>query len=229
MIPWSYSRLNDFETCPKMFHEKHILKSVPYDDTSPHLVKGRDYHEKLERAVKQVIRQGGGGFPKEIIGVIPLIQDLVNHARGASDEPLFLTEQQRAMREDLKETGWFDKDVWVRVIWDWLIVPGDGTAVVIDWKTGKPWPDGGQLKLFAAAAMAAYPDIQQVDTAYVYVEHKKVTKERYTREEYAQIWDEFGERSELIQLANESGNWPAKPTQMGCRWCKVKCEHAGRG
>ena len=228
MIPWSFSRLNDFETCPKSFHEKHILKSVKFDNTSPHLIKGRDIHEKMERAVKQVIETGGGGFPKEIHSTVPFIQNMVRFARDTSDEPLFLTEQQRAMRENLSETSWFGKDVWVRVIWDWLII-ADDKAIVIDWKTGKPWPDQGQLKLFAGAAMAAYPQVESVRTAYVYTEHKKVTRESYEREEYNQIWDEFGERSELIQLANESGNWPAKPSTMGCRWCKVKCEHAGRG
>ena len=223
MIPWSYSRLNDFETCPKLFHEKHILKSIPYDDTSPHLIKGRDYHEKLERAVKQVIETGGGGFPKEIHHMVPMIQNLVRYARGTG-EAQFLTEQQRALTEDHKETGWFGDDVWVRVIWDWLILTNYGTAIVVDWKTGKPWPDGGQLKLFAGAAMACFPEIDVVSTAYVYVEHNKVVKEQYFRADYDAIWDEFGERSELIQLANESGSWPAKPSQMACKFCKAKCE-----
>ena len=223
-LAWSYSQLNDFESCPKKFQSKYILKEWPKEDDSPHLVKGRRIHEAMEKLVERVQECLGGGFDRAIYGevhhMIPLIQKLVSS--GGRIE----TEVQQSLTEQLHPTGWFDKNTWVRGIFD-LIIWFDDHALVIDWKTGKPWPDNGQLALFAAFAMAMESDIKYVDTAYVYIDHKgKAEKKRYTREDFDALWQDFGDRSELIQIANESGNWEVKPSKMACKYCKANCEHA---
>ena len=139
-----------------------------------------------------------------------------------------LPELQVTFNARMNEVSWFDKKAWCRVIFDLLIIVGD-FALIIDWKTGKVKPYSDQLKLFAGAVMTKYPQVKRVLSAYVWLEHPTQAPvwAEYTRKDQEAIWMEFGDRAELIQLANESGNWPAKKN-MFCGWCDAsesQCEH----
>jgi len=224
-MAWSFSRLNDFENCPKMFHSKYILKEWPKEDNSPHLIKGRRVHDKMEVALKKMQITLGGEYDDEIFPMVPVLQKIVAHAQNNNGE--IYTELQKALTDKLSACSWFDKQTWVRAIFDVLIMYKD-SALVIDWKTGKPSEDKGQLALFAAVVMALYPKIQSVTTSYVFIDHNKTVSKRFTRDQYEDLWHEFGDRAELIQIAVESGEWRATPNRRNCKWCKVReCEYKG--
>ena len=119
----------------------------------------------------------------------------------------------------MNEISWFDKSAWCRVILD-LIIIIDDFALILDWKTGKVKRYSDQLKLFAGAVMTKYPQVKRVLSAYIWLDHPSQAPiyAEYTSNDKEDIWLEFGDRAELIQLANESGNWPAKKN-MFCKWC----------
>ena len=209
-IAWSWSRLQTFEECPKKFYHINIKKDVPFPD-SPALQKGRDEHKALEQAV---IQWGGGSIHPDVIHMAPFIQQFCQ----AYDE--VTPEMKITLTEDLHTTDWRDWDgAWCRSALDLVGVKGD-TAAIVDWKTGKPWPDGGQLKLNAGALMAADPRINKVTTAYIYIHHQQSESKTYTREQFEDIWGGFRERAGRIQVANVNNDWPAKQNRF-CGRCPV--------
>jgi len=226
-IAWSWTRLNDFETCPRMFQGKYITKDFPKPDFDQlHFIKGRAIHKAIEDFLKE-----GVEIPFPIVSGVNVF-----HVKLDFLKPLFdklahvdtrLVEENICFAFDLSKRSWFAKDAWCRVIFDCLVIVGD-FALIIDWKSGKVKRHSDQLKLFAAAAMTLFPKVNRVMTAYVWCEHPTAspTFSEYTRADQDALWLEFGDRAELIQMASESGNWPAKKNNF-CKFCDAlpsQCE-----
>ena len=211
-IAWSYSRLSDFEQCPRLFQGKNISKDFPKENfNSPHLQRGKDVHKELENAVVK-----GSVLHESRQWLMPLIDKVRSYSKIG-------VELQMCLDPAHKQIDWFGKKgtAWCRMIFDLLVSPNDSIVVMIDWKTGKVRAEStDQLKLFSAGVFDKYPKAQKVLTAYVWVDHPTapMTWVEYTRADYAAIWEEFGDRAELIQLANESGQWPERPTYK-CMFC----------
>jgi len=226
-IAWSWTRLNDFETCPRMFQGKYITKDFPKPDfDQPHFIKGRAIHKAIEDYLKDgvvipyPIVAGDEKFFVNLDFLAPLF-DKMSRADSMT------VEENICFAFDLTKRSWFAKDAWCRVIFDALVIVDD-FALIIDWKSGKVKRHSDQLKLFAAAAMTLFPKVNRVMTAYIWCEHpkSKPTFSEYTRAEHDDLWMEFGDRAELIQMASESGNWPSKENNF-CRFCDAlpsQCE-----
>jgi hypothetical protein len=232
-IAWSWTRLETFEQCPRKFQGSYITKDFPQPDfDAPHFLKGRAVHEVLEHYIADgtpittpILHKDKKGqvheFKVDLLFLMPLL-DKLRSAQGTE------VELQVCYDQELNEISWFDKRAWCRVIFDLIVVVGD-FCLILDWKTGKVKQYSDQLKLFAGAAFTKYPNVNRVLSAYVWCEHptQKPVWAEYTRAKDAySIWEEFGDRAELIQMANESGNWPAKKN-MFCKWCDAlpsQCE-----
>lgn len=217
-IAWSYSRLNDFENCPRKFQGKYVSKDFPKENfDSPHLIRGRAVHKELEDAVVL-------GTPLD-----PTRKHLEPLVAALRRSKLVIAEQQVCFNARRQEKTWFAKDAWCRMIFD--VIAGDSShyMVNLDWKTGKVRRESkDQLKMFTGGIFEKYPDVQTVLTAYIWVDHplEPPTWIEYKRRDNESIWEEFGDRSEMIQLANEAGNWPATPNPL-CKWCPAavgQCE-----
>lgn len=249
-IAFSWSRLECFELCPKKFQLMHITKEMVTDFEAPHFAKGKAAHFLMEEHFKtgcdlkntvcKVKGENGKGFytvlrnPGRPIVQSNIIQSfefdfsfLENFCASINKATQVIPELKVTYDVRMHELGWFAKKAWVRVIFDLLIIVDD-FALVLDWKTGKVKPYSDQLKLFAGAVMTKYPKVKRVLTAYIWLEHpdQPPVWAEYTKKDHEDIWLEFGDRSELIQLANESGNWPAKKN-MFCKWCDAlpsQCE-----
>ena len=219
ILAWSWSRLNDFETCPKMFWGKYIQKCFPKPDfAAEHFVKGRAVHKALEDYMKNgvvipyPIIKDEYKFYVDLKFLLPLLNKM-------HEAPTKLVEEKLCFDMRMNKVGWWDKNAWVRVIMD-LIVVVDDFALIIDYKTGKVKQYSDQLKLCAGTAFEIFPQVNRVLSAYLWTEHphQKPTYAEYTRADNDDIWHSFGGRAELIQMANESGNWPAKKN-LFCKWC----------
>jgi len=219
-IAWSWSRWEKFDQCPKLFHGLNITKEVVMDSNAPPLVKGREYHDTLKDTMLVMLKGEQPEFPEHLAHVEPLQRKLYE----APNFSKIFVEQQLAFTEDMQRVGWFNRKppVWLRVGLDLIAIdPEARYALIIDYKTGKVRHverECSQLALFAVGAFAAYDEIDTIRTAYLWLEHNKKTEHTYTRDEYPDMLHEFGEKSELIQICNQSGNWPAKQNPR-CRWC----------
>lgn len=218
-IPWSWTRLDCFEQCPKKFKMQYITKEFPpFNADAPHIKKGKGLHKVMENYLKHgevlpyPIEYKGETYHIHLEFLYPLLDKL-------HEADIKLIEENVCFGINMKRLTWFDRSAWCRVIFDVLIVIDD-FALIVDWKSGKVKQYSDQLKLFAGAAFELFPQVNRVLTSYIWLEHpnKKPTWAEYKRSDNDDIWHEFGDRAELIQMANESGNWPAKKN-MFCKWC----------
>lgn len=214
VIPWSWSSLQSFETCPKRHYLTKISKEV-VEPTTPALAEGRAAHKALEDGVngKPML-----GFYRD--KYLPIVMK-VRAARGAK-----YAEQKFGVTKNFNRTGFFDKDAWCRGVID-LAVIGTTTGVLLDWKTGKPKIDSDQLKLFSAVGFGMYPFLQKIKAGYAWLEHDKIDTETYYRGDVPDIWNEFMPRVKRLEIAQERNDWPVKPSGL-CGWCPVgraRCEH----
>jgi len=233
MLALSWSRLNTYMQCPRKFHLEYITKSFPKEEKSIHLVKGEQLHKQLEDYV--LAKNGHAtmplGFSPEVRNALPYVDRLYTLYQGVYPEA------QVATRVDWTPTEWFAKDTAWRAIWD-AVCLSPNTAFIVDWKSGKinPYGEGfGQLHLSALIALERFKDVAEVNAAYVYIEHQKVTPIKVVREagqvtaegkpipHVAQLRTYFDQKFETVQLEKA---WEPIPNEF-CKWCpatKAMCK-----
>ncbi len=215
-VAWSYSALTSFETCPRRHYELRVAKSVT-EPQSEQLRWGNAVHKALELRAKE-----DKPLPTGMTQWEPLM------ARLVAVPGWTLTESQYALTSDFQSTHWFGKDVWLRMVLDFGKMKDD-KLLALDYKTGKVKPDTDQLKLFAAAMMQVYPDLEKVVTGYVWLKDKKITKETFKRDQLADLWGAFIPRVNRLQAAHDNDKWPENPSGLCRAWCPVlKCQFNGR-
>lgn len=218
MLPWSYSRLTAFETCPWRFKLTALTKVVR-EKQGPELVEGNRVHKVLERYAK-----GEADIPAADKHLRP-IGDMVRTAKGHK-----LFEHEFALTRALTPTGYWDADCWVRGKWDVGIIR-DKSAIIIDYKNGKRKPDLEQLQLFAGSALSSLPHIEGVTTAYAWLQANKLDREFFTREDAVNIWRGFAIRVHRMEEAAKNDHFPKRPSGLCKSYCPVgkkNCEHCGQ-
>ena len=218
VVPWSYSSLTSFETCPRRHYLTRITKQVVEPQTDA-LTFGNKVHKELELATKGE-KPLSAGFQN--------YKPLVDKLRAAPGRKLI--EYKFGLTRSFKPTGFFDKDVWVRGAIDYAAVT-EQKATVLDHKTGKPKVDMDQLRLFAGAALKLFPQVEQVKTGYIWLGYNKVDSESFKRGDEAEIWEDFSSRVIRMERALDKNDWPPKPSGLCRQWCHVGsklCEFCGK-
>lgn len=216
--PWSFTSYSAYLTCPKRFYLTRIAKAILEPETEV-LRWGKSVHRALELRVKDDTPLPDG------------MKQWEKYARwAASIGGQVATEQQVALDKHLTPVDYWSKDAWCRGVLD-LTITGNSVAIVCDYKTGKIRSDSDQLKLFAGFTFATQPQVQTVHTAYIWLNHDKVTGERYERSQLDNIWNTFRPAIERIERSHASGDWPARPSGLCANWCPVPrsvCPHSGK-
>lgn len=210
---FSYSRLKSLEDCPRKFHELSILKSVKEEPN-----ENTDYGTEVHLAFANRLKKG-----------TPLPLHLRHHekllASLAAAPGEHIVEQKVAINANYEPTGWFDKDVYCRVISDLTIINGS-RAAMFDWKTGKMSDDFSQLRLAGAVIFLLAPELEQIDLAYVWLKNKQVTKERMLRGDCQTVWADLMPRLARYQAAFDQKSFPPRPNYLCKGWCPVKtCQY----
>jgi len=217
-MPWSYSSLTAYETCPRRFLLTRVSKVVTEGDTEATLW-GKTVHTALEHRIRD-------GTPMS--DLLRKYEPIAARIAGMSGE--VMTETQVSLNAGLQPTTWFGKDVWVRGIVD-LTVKRDHKVMLLDWKTGKRKTDSDQLKLFAGMAFAVHPEVEEATTGFVWLKENKTDKEVFTRKDIPVIWQHFIPRVRRMEASHENNHWPAKPSGLCRNWCPVgrsNCEFCGK-
>lgn len=216
---WSYSKLKNFETCPKRYYAIDVAKQYKEDDEAGHLGYGNLVHKSLADRIN--------------VQHTPL-PDVVKHLEpwalkvlGGAPASKMLVEQQMAITKDFTKTEWFANDAWYRGIGDVVKIVGP-VALVIDWKTGKILEDGIQLALMAQCVFAHHPDVQKIRTEFVWLKEDAVTRADFTRDSMAAVWAGLLPRVTTLRIAHEAMDFPPKPNGLCKRFCVVdSCPHKG--
>lgn len=213
-IALSYSRLSTYKNCARKFKLQFLDKAFPDDSDNPHFVRGNRIHSQLENYVMWKNADESFEQPKmaeEAKNAIPIIDNIFEMYTSV------LPEQKLCLDKDWNKTGWFDSNAYLRAILD-LIAFRPGRALIGDYKTGKVRSYneyGGQLHLNAAMLFAIEPEIEVIDVAYFFVDHKETIKVQFTRDQYREFREHFDEYHRKV---NSETDWEPTINQY-CKWC----------
>jgi hypothetical protein len=213
---WSFSKLKNFETCPKRHYEVDILKN--FRDESEQLSEGHAVHKALARRLC-----GDAQLPA------PMASYEVWCGRILATPGTILVEQQLAITANYGPAKWFGKDAWFRAVVDVLQIHGPA-ALVLDWKTGKIVEDSQQLALAACVVFAHYPEVQRILSKFVWLKEDAETKAVYTRDDIPGIWAGIAPRVSALSGSATAGaaGYPPRPGRLCRRYCPVSsCPHHG--
>lgn len=231
---WSYSALNNFETCPKKFYHTSIAKDF-VEPESEHRKWGYAVHDAFAKAVDHSPK-----LPPEMSKWEPWVK----FAKEPFDPLTTMrkAEMKLAITEQMNPCEYFDKrvPVWFRAVADVLKISGP-YARVIDWKTGNSdcyldpetntWKtNSDQLNLTAATVMAHYPMVQHVKMDFVWLKEDYWTTDLISRVDLPKLWQRMLPRVEKMKLSHATGIYEPKPSGLCKRHCPVKsCQYHGKG
>lgn len=171
---WSFSRWKDHRECPRRAHWKHILKKpVLVGDAwyapdkapkSPAMQRGGDIHKEGEDYLKGKLR----AVPKSFETFALEMKELRKLAASS--------EAKWGLTVAWKPVDYFDwARCWLRVVLDARVWAATRRARVIDFKTGKFYPDDNdaQMELYAAAAFAHLLEADEVDVELWYLDQPR--------------------------------------------------------
>lgn len=214
---WSYSKLKNFETCPKRHYNVDVAKIVSEDEESGALAEGNAVHKVLDQAI-------GKDMP------LPLgreyLQKWVDKMRAPGAEKV-LTEQKFAITEGLTPTEYFGYDAWYRGQADVIRINGP-VALAVDWKTGKILEDGVQLALMAQCVFSHHPQVKKIRTEFVWLKENATTRLDLSRSDMVKIWADILPRVARLKAAYDATEFPPKPGYLCRKYCPVvACPHHG--
>lgn len=212
---WSYSKLKNYETCPKRHYNVDVAKTVK-EEESEHIAYGNAVHKALADAIS-----GKAPLPKPFNHLQEWV-DKVTRSEGT-----ILVEQQLAITKELNPTEWFGKNVWFRGVGDVVKINGP-VALAIDWKTGKITEDGVQLALMAQCVFAHHPAVEKIRTEFVWLKEDATTRADFTRDDMVKVWAGLLPRVSILENAYVAQEFPPKPGYLCRRFCPVtSCPHHG--
>jgi hypothetical protein len=212
----SYSSIKLYENCPLRYYRQRVIKDV-VDDGGEASKYGERVHEYLEQRLK-----ANTELPQDIAHYEVLCTTVEKIANGGE----LSIEKELVLTEELKPTGWWEPDAWLRSKLDILVLRGD-TAYVMDWKTGKRNPDFFQMQMFACQVFKHFPQVQKCKTSLVWLKHLQMDTEEYTRDQSNQMWADIMKKIRRIYDSAENDVWPARPSGL-CRFCPARhdCDYA---
>lgn len=212
---WSYSKLKNFETCPKRNWHVDIAKDFR-EEESEQLTYGNTLHKVLAEAV---------GGSKPLPAPFKHLQVWVDKIKASGAK--VLVEQQMAINEDFGPTTWFGDDVWYRGIADVIVISGP-VAMAVDWKSGKILEDGVQLALMAACIFAHHPQVEKIRTEFIWLKQDATTRADFSRADLASVWAGVLPRVATMKAAHDQMNFPPHPGPLCRRYCPVtSCPYHG--
>ena len=214
-VQHSFSSVTLFETCPKKFWHLRIRKDVK-DSQSSVGEYGQEAHKHFEHRLMK-----GKRLPMDLQHHEKVLKPLAD-APGEG-----MPEQKLAINRSFEPTGFFDEDVWLRAIIDYVKLKDD-RAVIIDHKFGKRKEGFDQIELCTAVFACYRPEVTQYTGAFYWAKEKKFTRTKITPSDIPAIWEKFTARFERVEHAVAHDEFPAKPNGLCKNYCPVKsCPHNG--
>lgn len=230
---WSYSKLKNFETCPKR-HWHVDLKKDFVEPESEALREGNRVHQMMEDRIAR-----NKPFPE---AYAPSLEPWIKRAfdvKGADGEwkgvdvrdhgASVFVEQKLAIGRDFGPQPYFGLGVWHRGKADLIWTLGS-LGCVVDWKTGRVLEDSVQLFLTAACVFAHYPEVQQIRTMFAWLAENCDTTLDIKRSDMPTMWADLWPRLQALEAAHQEVSYPPTPSPICRRWCPVtSCPYHGKG
>lgn len=209
---FSYSKMKNFDTCPKKHQEVDLLKH--YQDGGANMKWGNEVHASLATACR-TFRPLPEGMEKW--------DKWVDMYADPSLPGTLLLEQQYAIKKDFTPTFYKDWDgAWLRVVVDLLRIDGP-VARAVDWKTGKMVHESRQLMLNAQCIFAHHPQVQRIYTEFVWLkdDYDTVSAEVFDRSTIVREWPPVLEKVRIMEDAKQRNNYPTNRSGLCYKHCPV--------
>jgi hypothetical protein len=220
---WTFSKLDNFETCAKKYYAYSVAKSVADTDT-----ENIDWGNKVHDALRDALKEN-----KPLPDIMAPFKVWVDRVKAVPGD--LLVEQKYALNSGLNPVPWFAPAVWFRGIAD-VVRIHDEFALAIDWKTGKKKEDSIQLGLMALCIFQHFPKVKAVLTEFVWLKEdpadiaNATTDVTYHRAAMAKFFAEVLPRVQKLHHAHQTMAFPPKPSGLCVRFCKVtECPFYGKG
>ena len=217
---WSYTALEKFETCPKMYASRWFYFTVLFTD-SPESIWGQRVHKSGELFLK--------GIPHPDIEALKPVEKYAEAMLRSGHK--VEAELEVALTRQLKPVSWFSKDAWFRAKLDVVVTKVKENAVQLyDWKSGgKIKDDEDQLRVCAAALSVVRPYLQEFGGKYIWTKHQQTTGIKpITKADIPKVWQEFLPRVQRMEDAWASEIFNPRPSGL-CPYCQVVNCAARRG
>jgi hypothetical protein len=225
---WSYSKLKNYETCPRRYKAIDVDKTVE-QPRSADLDRGDELHAAMQKRV-----QGTTPLPPHLIYMEHWAEKLT---RVLHPFQIIQCELKLSMNRYGTPTGYFDKTTWYRGRIDYFrLMPtnieGSDYGHIVDYKTGKPprfGTDNTQLMLNAWTIFQHYETVQSVRVDYLWTEYNDTSHVEYSRAQMPQELEEITPRVTALEMAHRNDDFPPKPCGLCYEYCDViKCEFHGK-
>ena len=222
----SFSRLQDFEKCKLLAKLKYIDKvpeperPLPPGKTEHANDRGTRIHDAAELFVR-------GGV--ELIPELESFSDEYHELRTMFAEGKVQLEGEWAVDHNWSPVAWNSADAWCRMKLDAMVDNGDGTARVIDYKTGKRY--GNEIKhteqgqVYQLATFLRFPEIDHITVEFWYTDLGEVDTKQYSRAQGVSYFDKYNSRFLGVTTCSD---FPPNPNAFSCKWCPYNgnaCEH----
>lgn len=223
---WSFSRLQDFESCKFKAKLKYIDK-IPEPERP--LPKGKKEHAndrgtRIHEAAEHFIN----GTREDLISELITFQKEFEQLRALFSQGKVSLEGEWGVNKDWVPCAWDDPEIWARIKLDAFVQLNPTHAVVIDYKTGKKSGNeikhGEQTQLYQLATFLRYPELETIDTELWYTDQEEVTRTHFSRAQGLKFFTAFNNRGLNITQATE---FPPNPNRFSCQWCPYSIRGTG--
>jgi hypothetical protein len=221
---WSFSRLKNYEVCPKRYYETDVLKKHNDGDDNEQLQWGERVHNVMaNRCAKNE------ALPPEMPAHYEAWAQRVLIGGGE-----IFVEQELAIDENFGPAPWFGArdgsgpQPWFRAKVDFVKKQGS-IALLVDWKTGKILDESFQLALSCACAFAKWPDLDAIRASYVWLKEDAESSDTVLRSDMPNLWRALWPRITKLASSHQSMDFPPTPSGMCKKFCKViSCPNHGK-
>lgn len=212
-MSWSWSKLNNFETCPFRYLKIDVQRQYREEESNPILIEGQEIHDAIAARLRK-----GTPLPTHML---PFEFWAKRVADGSGE---LIVEQMYSLTKDLQPCAKNSPAKWLGVKVDAARVDGP-VGLVIDWKTGKRKEPTIQLALGAQCLFSFYPNLEIVSSKFIWLQEDAEDEERYTRESIKDVWiggpNPILTRVARMELAEKLQNYPQTPSGLCKKYCPV--------
>jgi PD-(D/E)XK nuclease superfamily len=211
-LPWSPSALDTFVNCPESYRHKYVLKDLPPEEDSDEQVYGKYVHETFADRQRTKFTR--------------LPDDLANHElfmeRLAAQSGWAFIEHKAALAKNLQSCEWDDKQVWCRMIIDYLRVDArERFAWLVDYKTGKPHNKFRQLIVYVLWTFQEFGYVDDVTAMFYWTKTHTTSDKTWNRAQIPELWNELVGDLRQYREAFRTDTWQLRQSGLCAGWCPV--------
>jgi hypothetical protein len=206
----SYTLLSTWENCPHQAARRYIIKDLPFEETQA-MADGKRIHQAFEERIRRKV---------------PFHVDLQCFEKLAA--PLDKVNVRPEVKLGVTRTGmpcdFFDPNVWLRGVLDAPFTLTTDTAILLDWKNGKPRENPFELEIGALLLQAHDPILTRLYGRYVWLKEMRHGK-THDLSDTRRTWAKVNALAKEVEYAQGVGTYPKTKNAL-CGWCVVRdCQH----